>query len=79
MSASDEDHIATTSDQRLVVMANQIARFFASQPGDAAAGVAKHIAAYWDPRMRAHIRAHAAAGGAGLDPIARDGVAALTR
>ena len=80
MKASGEDHIATTSDERLVVMANQIARFFASQPGDAAAaGVTKHIAAYWDPRMRAHIRAHVAAGGAGLDPIARDGVAALAR
>ena len=79
MSASNEDHITTTSDERLVVMANQIARFFASQPGDAAAGVAKHLAAYWDPRMRALIRAHVAAGGAGLDPIARDGVAALKR
>ena len=76
---SDEGHIATTSDERLVIMANQIARFFASQPGDAAGGAAKHIAAYWDPRMRARIRAHVAEGGAGLDPIAREGVAALTR
>ena len=73
-------HITTTSDERLVTMANQIARFFASQPGeDAVAGVAKHIADFWDPRMRAHIRARAAAGGAGLDPIAREAVARLAR
>lgn len=77
---TDGPHITTTGDERLIVMANQIARFFASQPGDAAfTGVAKHIADFWDPRMRARIRAHAAAGGAGLDPIARDAVAALTR
>jgi formate dehydrogenase subunit delta len=59
-------------------MANQIARFFISKPHEAAvAGTAKHIADFWDPRMRAHIRAHLAAGGAGLDPIAREAVAAL--
>jgi len=75
-----DSHITTTSDERLVTMANQIARFFASQPGeDAVAGVAKHIADFWDPRMRAHIRAHVAAGGAGLDPVARDAVAGLLR
>jgi len=75
------DHIATTSDERLVTMANQIARFFASQPGDTAvAGVAQHIADFWDPRMRAHIRAlAAAAGGAGLDPIARAAVERLKK
>jgi len=73
-------HIATTSMERLVYMANQISRFFAAQPRDAAvAGVAKHITDFWDPRMRGRIRAHLAAGGAGLDPITREAVAALTR
>lgn len=75
-----DTHIATTTEERLVYMANQIGRFFAAQGPDAAvAGVAKHIADFWDPRMRGRIRAHLAAGGAGLDPIARDAVAALKR
>jgi len=75
-----EPHIATTSDQRLVYMANQIARFFAARPHDqAVAGVARHIAQFWDPRMRAHIRAHLDAGGEGLETITREAVASLTR
>jgi formate dehydrogenase subunit delta len=38
---------------RLVTMANQIARFFASQGADqAASGVADHLRKFWDPRMR---------------------------
>jgi formate dehydrogenase subunit delta len=78
---SDEaPHIETTGDQRLVYMANQIARFFAAQPHDqAVAGIADHIARFWDPRMRQHIRAHLAAGGAGLDALTREAVARLTR
>lgn len=72
--------ISTTTTERLVYMANQIGRFFAAQPRDVAvAGVAKHITDFWDPRMRARIRAHLIAGGEGLDPITREGVAALTR
>jgi formate dehydrogenase subunit delta len=75
-----EPRIETTSDQRLIYMANQISRFFASQGTDqAAAGVAGHIADFWDPRMRARIRALVASGGEGLDPIARAAVAALKR
>jgi formate dehydrogenase subunit delta len=80
LAAGDEPHIATTSQARLVYMANQIARFFVSRPHEAAvAGVAKHIADFWDPRMRRLIRDHLAAGGEGLDPIAREAVAALKR
>ncbi|MEO7689667.1 MAG: formate dehydrogenase subunit delta [Sphingomonas sp.] len=42
--------------ERLVYMANQIARNFAAQGADAAAlAVADHIAAFWDPRMKAQI------------------------
>jgi formate dehydrogenase subunit delta len=52
------------------MMANQIGRFFASQPhADATAGTADHIRKFWDPRMRSAILAHLAAGGAGLDPV----------
>ena len=56
---------------RLVTMANQIADFFAAQRGDAAAQVADHIAKNWDPRMRAGLADHLAAGGDGLAPVAR--------
>ena len=54
---------------KLVRMANQIAGFFDSQPGGAAAeGVAGHINDFWEPRMRTQLLAHIAAGGAGLAP-----------
>jgi len=80
LDAPDAAHIATTSDERLVHMANQIAQFFASQPSETAvAGMSKHIADFWDPRMRAKIRAHLSDGGEGLDPLARDAIAALKR
>ena len=76
----EEEHIATSSDERLIYMANQIAKFFASQKHDqAVSGCADHIAKFWDPRMRAHIRAHLAAGGQGLEPLAREAVARLQK
>jgi formate dehydrogenase subunit delta len=54
---------------KLVYMANQIGKFFASQ-GDAEAvpGIADHLKKFWDPRMRAQIVALLDAGGEGLDP-----------
>lgn len=70
-----DEHIATGTDERLAYMANQMARFFASQPRDkAVAGMAEHIAKFWDPRMRTRIFAHLDAGGAGLEPIAREAI-----
>jgi formate dehydrogenase subunit delta len=64
---------------RLVAMANEIAAFFASEADRAAAAdqVASHLRRFWEPRMRAAITAHLASGGAGLTPLARDGVARL--
>jgi formate dehydrogenase subunit delta len=63
------------SPDKLVYMANQIGKFFASQgPDKAVAGVAEHIAKFWDPRMRAAIIAHLDRGGAGLDPPVRAAV-----
>lgn len=57
------------SPDKLVHMANQIAGFFKTQPGDETADkVAAHLRDYWDPRMRAQLRDHVAAGGDGLDP-----------
>lgn len=53
--------------ERLVHMANQIARNFgAMRQDDAAAAVADHIRMFWDPRMKAQIFAD----GAGLSPVA---------
>ncbi|MEP7005177.1 MAG: formate dehydrogenase subunit delta [Sphingomonas bacterium] len=65
--------------QRLVYMANQIARNFAAQGADAAAlAVADHIAAFWDPRMKAQIFAVESGGqDPGLEPIAAHAVALL--
>jgi formate dehydrogenase subunit delta len=63
---------------KLVYMANQIGKFFASQGANAAVtGTASHIRQFWDPRMRAQIHAHLERGGAGLDPAVRAAIASL--
>jgi formate dehydrogenase subunit delta len=56
--------------EKLVMMANQIAKFFEVQ-GEARAvpQIAKHIEDFWDPRMRRGILEHVQSGGAGLDPL----------
>ena len=65
-------------DNKLVYMANQIGKFFASQGQEqAVAGTADHIKKFWDPRMRAAIFAHLDAGGAGLEPNVREAIASL--
>ena len=61
--------MSETAD-RLVYMANQIARNFTVLDTDtdaAAAATAEHIRLFWDPRMRAAIRA---GDRAGLGPVA---------
>ena len=62
----------------LIHRANQISRFFATQP-EGAAGVAQHLRSFWDPTMRAEIIAWRAAGGEGLEPLAAEGVDLLGR
>ncbi|MFV3076031.1 formate dehydrogenase subunit delta [Niveispirillum fermenti] len=58
------------SPDKLVMMANQIGAFFASQGPQGADGVADHIRSFWDPRMRAGIFDHLDnKGGEGLSPI----------
>jgi formate dehydrogenase subunit delta len=63
-------------DDKLVYMANQIGKFFASQGADKAAdGVATHLRKFWDPSMRRAIVAQLEAGQAeGLEPFARAAV-----
>ncbi len=66
------------SPERLVYMANQIGRFFASQgPDEAVAGTHDHILKFWDPRMREGIVAYVDGGGEGLEPNVRDAVRRL--
>lgn len=60
------------SPEKMVMMANQIATFFATQPGNGQAEkIAAHINDFWEPRMRTQLLAHAAAGGDGLSDLAR--------
>jgi formate dehydrogenase subunit delta len=63
---------------KLVMMANQIGRFFAPQRGiDPVAAIADHLDKFWEPRMRATIAAHLEFGGAGLDDPVREAVGRL--
>ncbi len=56
---------------KLIHMANQIAKFFAHQGDTAAAGIADHLVKFWDPRMRRDLGALVTAGkAAGLEPAA---------
>lgn len=59
------------SPEKMVHMANQIAAFFDSQPGDAASHVAAHLSDFWEPRMRVQFLDYVAQGGEGLTPSAR--------
>src|SRR5262249_57856862 len=69
-----------SSPDRLVHMANQIGKFFASQGADeAVSGTLDHIRKFWDPRMRARMVAHVTAGGQGLDPAVLSAMRQLVR
>ncbi len=68
---------ATSSHDKLVRMANQIATFFRSYPEEeAVAGIRKHLVAYWTPKMRDRLEAHAPQAEGRLDPLV---VAAIRR
>ncbi|HTU13387.1 MAG TPA: formate dehydrogenase subunit delta [Allosphingosinicella sp.] len=63
---------------KLVYMANQIAREFGNQqPRQAADATWDHLWHFWDPRMRGMIVAHLRAGGEGLNDVAKAAVAKL--
>jgi len=68
------------SAERLVMMANQIGRFFAHR-GEAKAvpAIAEHLTKFWDPRMRDAILAHLANGGGGLEPFPLKAVQTLAK
>ncbi|HTI66629.1 MAG TPA: formate dehydrogenase subunit delta [Caulobacteraceae bacterium] len=67
MSASTSEH--------LVRMANQVASFFVTQPGDTAAlRTADHINAYWVVKMKRDLIDYVDHGGGGLTPAALEAV-----
>ncbi|WP_313804208.1 formate dehydrogenase subunit delta [Sphingobium sp.] len=67
---SDENEVMSTQD-RLIYMANQIARNVAALGEDEAVALtAEHIRDFWDPAMKKRIGALAAARPEALSPIA---------
>lgn len=65
-----DEHHASSQIDRLVMMANQIARAFAAQ-GEVRAvpQIAEHIRLFWTPPMRAALTSHFDRGGEGLHPL----------
>ena len=56
---------------KLIMMANQIATYFETQPGCAQdEQIAAHINDFWEPRMRARLVDHVARGVQGLSDLA---------
>ena len=63
---------------RLIYLANQISKGFRLKSEErAVADTLDHIQKFWEPRMRREILAVLAAGGDGLEPIARKAVAQI--
>jgi len=60
--------------QTLIRMANQIAANLAHEPAPAEA-TAEHIHLFWDPRMKAAIRAYE---GGALSPVASEAIRLLS-
>jgi formate dehydrogenase subunit delta len=76
--SSEASPVSGRSAEKLVYMANQIGKFFASQDAEQApVAISEHLRKFWDPRMRAGIIAHLAEGGAGLDPLVHKAVERL--
>ena len=74
---SEPDGVMSTQD-RLIYMANQIARNLAAHGREESiAMLAQHLRKFWDPRMRAQIMALAAARPEDFTPVAAAAVALL--
>ena len=73
-----EDHSMMSNQDRLVYMANQIARNFMTMGEEKAAqAVADHIAKFWEPRMRTQIFALHEKGEATFAPVAARAITLL--
>ena len=65
---------------KIITMANQIARFMESTPhAEGVAGLAAHIHDFWEPRMRRHLFELLDKGGEGLRPLVMDAAASIRR
>lgn len=65
-------------DEKLVYMANQVAKFFAAQGDERAArGVADHLQKFWDPVMRRDFLAAATKDSSSLHPAVKDALPLL--
>ena len=68
------------SADRIVRMANDIAKFMESKPhAEGVSMLASHINDFWEPRMRRQLFALLDAGGAGLRPLVIEAAAAIRR
>lgn len=75
-----DEHSTMSNEDRLIYMANQIARNFGTLGHEQAArAVADHIASFWDPRMRATIFALHERGDARIGDIAGSAVVMLRK
>ncbi|MFN3844514.1 MAG: formate dehydrogenase subunit delta [Paracoccaceae bacterium] len=72
--------LETRPHDKLIVMANQIAKFMESKPqAEGAAGLASHINDFWEPRMRRQLFEILDAGGVGLRPLVLEAAAMIRR
>lgn len=68
------------SHEKLIHMANQIAIFFESKPhGEGVEGIAAHINAFWEPRMRRQLFEMLDAGQPGFRPLLLDAASSIRR
>jgi formate dehydrogenase subunit delta len=68
------------SPDKLITMANQIARFMESKPhAEGLAGLASHINDFWEPRMRNQLFEVLDAGGEGLRPLVLEAAGQIRR
>jgi formate dehydrogenase subunit delta len=66
--------------EKLVYMANQIAKFMESKPpAEGVVGLSSHINDFWEPRMRRHLFEVIDAGGQGLRPLVLEAAAKIKR
>jgi formate dehydrogenase subunit delta len=68
------------SPDKLIYMANQIATFFESKPhAEGVKGVADHINAFWEPRMRRQMFALLDSGNPGFKSLVVEAAPAIRR
>ena len=68
------------SPDKMIYMANQIATFFDSKPhAEGVKGVADHINAFWEPRMRRQLFVLLDRGTAGFKSLLLEAVPAIRR